>query len=48
MESIETVIVAVEHKIDNIYQVATMDTVAKANALQKSWDKMDIQRVMAR
>lgn len=35
MESIETVIVAVEHKIDNIYQVATMDTVAKANALQK-------------
>lgn len=35
MESIETVIIAVERKIDSIYQVATMDTVAKANALQK-------------
>ncbi len=35
MESIDTVIVAVESKIDSIYQVATMDTVAKANALQK-------------
>lgn len=35
MESISAVIVAVESKIDNIYQVATMDTVAKANALQK-------------
>lgn len=35
MESIDTVIVAVESKIDSIYQVATMDTLAKANALQK-------------
>lgn len=35
MESIDIVIIAVERKIDNIYQVATMDTVAKANALQK-------------
>lgn len=35
MESIDTVIVAVESKIDSIYQVATMDTMAKANALQK-------------
>ena len=35
MEAIDTVIVAVERKVDSIYQVATMDTVAKANALQK-------------
>lgn len=35
MESIDTVIAAVERKIDSIYQVATMDTIAKANALQK-------------
>ena len=35
MESIDTVITAVERKIDSIYQVATMDTIAKANALQK-------------
>lgn len=35
MESIDTVIVAIESKIDSIYQVATMDTLAKANALQK-------------
>lgn len=35
MESIDSVIVAVESKIDSIYQVATMDIVAKANALQK-------------
>ena len=35
MESIDTVITAVERKIDSIYQVTTMDTIAKANALQK-------------
>ena len=35
MESIDTVITAMERKIDSIYQVATMDTIAKANALQK-------------
>lgn len=35
MEAINIVILAVESKIYNIYQVATMDTVAKANALQK-------------
>ena len=35
MESIDTVIAAVERKIDSIYQVVTMDTIAKANALQK-------------
>ena len=35
IEAIDTVILAVERKIDNIYQIATMDTVAKANALQK-------------